>query len=196
MCSPTYALTALSVASSAMQYKQGKAQQQAQYAQQKRQNDLARKNAIQRYATEQLRIRQELKKSAQADYEGTIKSRRIRSEYISEAGDAGGLAISGSTAALLKDYYRTQANYKNSITNNMNLNISQFERNLEAIQFGQEAQSVYMQPPNSQLLFASSALNVANTYYSLEAQKEAKGLMTNAQKRKAKANARKYQGYS
>jgi len=184
MCSPTYALTAISVASSVMQYKQGKAQQKAQYAQQKRTNELAKQNAIRRYASAQLKIRQELKKSAQADYEGTIKSRRIRSEYISEAGDAGGLAISGSTAALLKDYYRTQANYKNSITNNMNLNISQFERNLEAIQFGQEAQSVYMQPPNSQLLFASSALNVANTYYSLEAQKEAKGLMTNRQKRK------------
>ena len=41
-----------------------------------------------------------------------------------------------------------------------------------------------MQPPNPELLFASSALNVANTYYSLEAKKEASGLMTNRQKKK------------
>ena len=42
---------------------------------------------------------------------------------------------------------------------------------MEAIQFGQKAQSTYVQPPNPALLFATSALNVANTYYSLEAQK-------------------------
>ena len=37
--------------------------------------------------------------------------------------------------------------------------------------------------PNPNLLFATQALNVANTYYSLEATKEAKGLMTQKQKR-------------
>jgi hypothetical protein len=37
------------------------------------------------------------------------------------------------------------------------MNIAQFERNLEAIQFGQESQSTYVQPPNPELLFASSA---------------------------------------
>ena len=84
-----------------------------------------------------------------------------------------GIAISGSTNALLADYYRTEGNYKNSsLERNLDINISQFERNLEAIQFGQESQSTYVQPPNPELLFASSALNVANTYYSLEAQKE------------------------
>ena len=184
MCvEPTTALAIGSVLSQTMQYQQGKHQQEAQYAQQKRQNELAKSNAIQRYASEQLRIRQELKKSAQADYTGTIKSRRIRSEFIAEAGDAGGLAISGSTAALMRDYYRTEANYKNSITNNMNLNISQFERNLEAIQFGQEAQSTYVTPPNPNLLFATQALNVANTYYSLEFAKQKYGLMTEKEKR-------------
>ena len=65
----------------------------------------------------------------------------------------------------------------------MDINISQFERNLEAIQFGQEAQSTYVAPPNPELLFVSSALNVANSYYSMEAQKELKGRKTNRQKK-------------
>ena len=43
--------------------------------------------------------------------------------------------------------------------------------------------STYVQPPNPELLFASSALNVANTYYGLEAQKESLGLLTNKQKK-------------
>ena len=80
------------------------------------------------------------------------------------------------------DYYRVQGNYNASLQRNLGINISQFERNLEAIQFGQEAQSTYLQPHHPALLFASSALNVANTYYSLEFQKENAGLMTNKQK--------------
>ena len=73
----------------------------------------------------------------------------------------------------------------------MNINISQFERNLEAIQFGQKAQSTYEMPPNPALLFASSALNVANTYYGLEAQKELYGLKSQRQKRLDRQNFNK-----
>ena len=58
----------------------------------------------------------------------------------------------------------------------MNINFSQYERNLEAIQFGQEAQSTYLTPPNSNLLFASAALNVANSYYNLQRTKEAEDI--------------------
>ena len=182
MCSPTIALTVASVASAGLQYQQGKAQQKAVYAQQIRQNELAKKNAVARYASAQLKIRQELKKSAQADLQGTLKARKARATYIAGAGDAGGLAISGSTNALLANYYRTEGNYRNAIRNNMDINISQFERNLEAIQFGQESQSTYLTPPNSKLLFATQALNVANTYYSLQFQKQNAGLMTGAEK--------------
>ena len=182
MCSPTIALTVASVASAGLQYQQGKAQQKAVYAQQQRQNELAKKNAMQRYASAQLKIRQELKKSEQADLQGTLKARKARATYIAGAGDAGGLAISGSTNELLANYYRTEGNYRNAIRNNMAINISQFERNLEAIQFGQESQSTYVTPPNSKLLFATQALNVANTYYSLQFQKQNAGLMTGAEK--------------
>ena len=182
MCSPTIALTVASVASAGIQYQQGKAQQKAQYAQQLRQNELAKKNAIQRYASAQLKIRQELKKSAQSDLAGTLKARKARATFIAGAGDAGGLAISGSTNALLANYYRTEGKFRNAIRNNMDINISQFERNLEAIQFGQESQSTYLTPPNSKLLFATQALNVANTYYSLKFQQQQAGLMTGAEK--------------
>ena len=86
---------------------------------------------------------------------------------MTTAGSAG-IALSGSTNALLADFYRTESNYKASLARNLDINISQFERNLEAIQFGQESQSTYVQPPNPTLLFASAAGNVANTYYSIE----------------------------
>ena len=190
MCNPTIGMMAVSAVSAGLQYKMGKAQQEAQYAQQKRQNELARKNAIIRYASAQLKIRQELTKSAQADLRGTLKARKARATYIAGVGDAGGLALSGSTNALLANYYRTEGNFRNAIRNNMDINISQFERNLEAIQFGQESQMTYEVPPNHNLLFATQALNVANTYYSLEVAKEMRGLQTQSDKRKQKQSVR------
>ena len=183
MCSPTTALMAVSVASAGLQYQQGKQQQKNEYARQQRQNAMAKKNAQIRYASAQLKIRQELSKSAQADLKGTLKARKARATYIAGAGDAGGLAISGSTNALLANYYRTEGNFRNAIRNNMDINISQFERNLEAIQFGEQSQQTYLTPPNPNLLFATQALNVANTYYSLQFQKENAGLMGGKRKK-------------
>ena len=185
MCEPitaTQALLAVSAVSAGLQYQQGKQQQKAQYQAQKNQNELARKNALQRYASEQLRIRQIAKQNQEKGFTATLKARKARAEFISSAGESG-VALGGSIEGLLADYYRTQGNYMNALNRNLGINISQYERNLEAIQFGQEAQSTYVQPPNPELLFASSALNVANTYYGLEAQKEARGLMTNQQKK-------------
>ena len=176
MCNPTVAMVAISAGSAALQYKIGKQQQENAYARQIRQNELAKKNAIMRYASAQLKIRQTLKQAAQKDYLETLEGRKIRSKFITEAGDAGGLALSGSTENLLRNYYRTEGNYRNSLRNNMDINISQFERNLEAIQFGQESQSVYETPPNPHLLFASSALNVANSYFDLKVRKEREGI--------------------
>ena len=183
MCvEPTTALLIASTASSAIQYQQGKQQQKAQYEAQKRQNEIARKNALQRYASAQLKIRQETKQASAKGLEATLRARKARAQFISSAGESG-IALSGSTNALLADYYRTEGNYQSALATNMGMNITQFERNLEAIQFGQESQSTYVQPPNPELLFASSALNVANTYYGLEAQKESLGLLTNKQKK-------------
>ena len=84
--------------------------------------------------------------------------------------------MSGSQEALFRDYYRVQGNYNSALQENLQLNINQFERNLEAIQFGQKSQSTYVQPPNPNLLFVSGALNVANTYYGVQAMKDARGL--------------------
>ena len=175
MCNPTTAIMATTVASAGLQYQIGKAQAKNQYAQQKRQNDLAKANAIQRYAAEQLKIRQVAERFADKEYEASRKARKTRHEFIAEAGGAG-LAISGSTERLLGDYYRIEGNYKSSLAKNMKINYSQYERNLEAIQFGQEAQSTYLTPPNSNLLFASAALNVANSYYNLQRTKEAEDI--------------------
>jgi len=182
MCNTT-ALLAINVASSALQFQAGKEKQRADYDAQMRRNAIAKKNAIQRTASATLKIRQELDKAKLKDYAGVLKSRKARATYIAGAGDAGGLALSGSTQALLAGYYRTEGRFRNAIRNNMNINISQFERNLEAIQFGQEAQSTYVTPPNPNLLFATQALNVANTYYSLEFAKQKYGLMTEKEKR-------------
>jgi hypothetical protein len=183
MCDPV-TMAVVTVANAGLQYKQQKAQQKAEFARQQTQNEMAKKNANMRYASAGLKIRQELEKSAQADYKGTIKARRARASYIAGVGDAGGLAISGSTNALLANYYRTEGNYKTAIQNNMNINISQYERNLEAIQFGQESQQTYLTPPNSNLLFATQAMNVANTYMSYEFQRQNAGLMSGKEKKK------------
>lgn len=179
---PQVALLVASTVSNAMQFSAQRDAQKVAYAQQKKQNELAKKNALRRYASEQLKIRQVQKQSSQKGFEATLKARKARSEFITVAG-ASGIALSGSTNALLADFYRTEGNYKASLARNLDINISQFERNLEAIQFGQEAQSTYQQPPNSAMLFASSVLNVANTYYGLENQKANSGLMTNQQKK-------------
>ena len=170
---PQVALVLASAGSSFLQFQQAKQQQKNIYEAQKRQNEIARENAIRRYATEQLKIRQEIAKSSEKGFEASIRSKKARAKFI--AGSEG-LALSGSQEALFRDYYRTQGNYNSALQNNLKLNINQFERNLEAIQFGQKAQSTYIQPPNPELLFVSSALNVANTYYGLQAQKELRGL--------------------
>ena len=176
MCvEPTTALMIGSALSSAMQYQQAKRQQKNQYIQQKRTNELAKKNAIQRYASEQLKINQKLKLAQEKGYEAKKKSKRVRSEFISNLASSN-LALSGSTEGLMRDYYRTEGQYITSLNRNMNINIAQYERNLEAIQFGQESQSVYEQPPNPQLLFASAVLNVGNTYYQQKYDKELRGL--------------------
>ena len=174
MCNTT-ALLVTQIATAGLQYKMQTQQAKYQYAQQKRQNDLAKSNAIQRYAAEQLKIRQVAERFADKEYEASRKARKTRATYITEAGGAG-LAISGSTERLLGDYYRIEGNYKSSLAKNMKINYSQYERNLEAIQFGQEAQSTYLTPPNSHLLFASAALNVANAYYNFQRTKEAEDI--------------------
>ena len=184
MCvEPTTALMIASAGSSLIQFQQAKAQQKAQFVAQKRQNELARANAIRRYATEQLKIRQVAQKSAEKGFQASIKSKKTRARFI--AGSEG-LALSGSQERLLGDYYRVQGNFNSALQRNMAVNVAQFERNLEAIQFGQQAQSTYEQPPNPALAFASASLNVANTYYGLEFQKQQAGLMTNAEKRRQK----------
>ncbi len=178
MCvEPTTALMIASAGSSLLQMQQAKQQQKNVYQAQKRQNEIARENAIRRYATEQLKIRQEIKKSSAKGFEASLRSKKARAKFIASSE---GLALSGSQEALFRDYYRVQGNYNSSLQNNLQLNINQFERNLEAIQFGQKAQSTYVQPPNPNLLFVSGALNVANTYYGLQVQKELRGLNPDA----------------
>ena len=182
MCiEPTTALLIASAASSAMNFQQQKQQAKYRYAAQTRQNQLAKENAIQRAAAQTLKIRQTIKQKQEKGYFAALKAKRARAKYITEAG-AAGLALSGSTNALLANFYRQEGTYKASLQRNMNINISQYRRNLEAIQFGQKSQSTFTQAPNSALLFASNALNVANTYYGLEYQKELMGYKSQRQK--------------
>jgi len=180
---PQIALVALSAGSSLLQFQQQKQQQKNIQAQQIRQNKLAKQNALQRYASEQLKIRQIAQQSSQKGFEATLKGSKARAEFRAGASGAG-VAMTGSTNALLADFFRTEGNYKASLARNLDINIQQFERNMQAIQFGQEAQSTYVQPPNPAMLFASAVGNVANTYYSMEFQKEQSGLLTNDQKNK------------
>ena len=184
MCvEPTTALMIASAGSSLVQFQQQKREAKALQERQRKQNFLAKRNALRRYASEQLKIRQVASQSAEKGFQATLKARKARATFITSAGGAG-VALTGSTQALLNDFYRTEGNYKASLARNMDINFAQFERNLEAIQFGQESQSTYVQAPNTAMLFASSALNVANTYYGMEFQKQQAGLLTNAEKRR------------
>ena len=88
MCNP-YVMVAVSLASAGLQYKVAKQQAKNTYDQQKRQNELAKKNAIQRYAAEQLKIRQVAKRFQEKGYEATLKSRKKRAEFITHAGASG-----------------------------------------------------------------------------------------------------------
>ena len=91
MCEPvtaSQALLAVSAVSAGLQYQQGKQQQKAQYEAQKRQNEIARKNALQRYASEQLRIRQVVKQSQEKGLQATLKARKARAEFISSTGES------------------------------------------------------------------------------------------------------------
>jgi uncharacterized protein HemX len=168
-------LTALSIGSSALGFIQRQKAEQAEYERQKRQNEIARENAIKRYASEALRIRQVQQETAEKDLQGTLEARKKEAQFVVQAG-ARGVALSGSTNRLLQDYYRVQGNYTASLERNLNINVSQFKRNLDAIQFGQESQSTYVTPPNPILNFASSAMNVANGYYQRKYDKELAGL--------------------
>ena len=86
MCvEPTTALMIASAGSSLIQFQQAKAQQKAQFVAQKRQNELARANAIRRYATEQLKIRQLASQKSQKGFEATMKARRARAEFVTTA---------------------------------------------------------------------------------------------------------------
>lgn len=176
------ALLIASVASAGIQYQSTVAQQKAQQQAQQRQNELAQRNAIQRYASEGLKIRQIADETANKGLQASLKTRAEKAKFIASAGDAGGIALSGSTEALYRDFDRVKGNYDNSLTTNLGINTSQYRRNLEAIQFGQEAQSTYVTPPNPELAFATGALNIANTYYGLEYDKQQRGLMTNREK--------------
>ena len=77
MCvEPTTAVMLASAGSSLIQFQQAKAQQKAQYEAQKRQNEIARANAIRRYATEQLKIRQVISQSAEKGFQASIKGKK------------------------------------------------------------------------------------------------------------------------
>ncbi len=193
MCvEPTTAVMIGSALSSGLQYQQQKQAQKNQYNAQIRQNEIAKRNAVQRYASEQLKINQQVKATQQKGYEANLKSKKARGEFVADVSGSG-LAMSGSTESLMADFYRVEGNYMSSLNTNLDIDIAQYERNLEAIQFGQEAQSTYVQPPNPELLFVSSALNVANSYYSMEAQKELKGLKTNREKKSYSRGSKVYQ---
>jgi len=192
MCvEPTTAMMIASAGSQVMNYQNQKQVQKNQYNAQIRQNEIAKNNAIQRYASEQLKINQQVKATQQKGYEANLKSKKARGEFVADVSGSG-LAMSGSTERLMADFYRVEGNYMSSLNTNLDIDIAQYERNLEAIQFGQEAQSTYVAPPNPELLFVSSALNVANSYYSLEAQKELKGLKTNKEKRTYNTSGKTY----
>lgn len=177
MCEPitsisaTQAMVAMSVVSVGLQFYQGYQQQKSIYKQQQRQNDLARKNAVARYASEQLRIKQVTDQSLEKGYQQTLKAKKARAEARNVFGERN-IALRGSAMAVYNDYYRKEGNYMASLSRNLKMNYDQYDLNMKNIQLGYESQATYLTPPDPVGLLVNGAVNVASTYFALEAQKE------------------------
>ena len=82
MCRTNNGFNDCSAGSSLIQFQQAKAQQKAQFVAQKRQNEIARANAIRRYASEQLKIRQVVSQSAEKVFKQVLKVRKLEQDLL------------------------------------------------------------------------------------------------------------------
>jgi len=85
-----------------------------------------------------------------------------------------GKTFTGNTYnTLLANYYRSEADYRNTVLGNIQQNKFQFNRTMEALSTQYDAQSTYVTAPNFMYTAGASALSFAGDYYSYKAKKNA-----------------------
>ena len=164
MCNPTLVFAA----SAALQFTQSMSQQKALESQQNRQNEIALANLIQRRKSENLKLRQTTSKNLKKIEQAEKDVRRRRATFTA------GKTFTGNTFnTLLANYYRTEADYRNTVLGNIQKNKFQFNRTMEALSTTYDAQSTYVTSPNFMYTAGASALSFAGDYYSYKAKKNA-----------------------
>lgn len=165
MCNPTLIVAGLSAG---LQFAQAQSQAKALEAQQKRQNEIALANLAQRRKSESLKLRQVTLKNLEKIEEAERDVRRRRAKFTA------GKTFTGNTFnALLANYYRSEADYRNTVLGNIQQNKFQFNRTMEALSTTYDAQSTYVTAPNFMYTAGASALAFAGDYYSYKAKKNA-----------------------
>lgn len=169
MCDPV-TQTIIAVAQLGMGYMNDKAEADARRQQQIRQNELARRNAVQKMASEELRIRQEFKATRNEMADQSLQSRRAKATAEVQAGEGG---VSGkSVDALFAEYYREEGLYKNAQLNNLAGELVQHRENMKSISLGQEANSTFVTKFNPMTSLANRGLQFAGTYADIRIEQE------------------------
>ena len=156
MCNPTLIVAGLSAG---LQFAQAQSQAKAIQAQQQRQNEIALANLAQRRKAESLKLRQSTSKNLKKMEQAEKDVRRRRARFTA------GKTFTGNTYnTLLANYYRSEADYRNTVLGNIQQNKFQFNRTMEALSTQYDAQSTYVTAPNFMYTAGASALSFAGDY--------------------------------
>ena len=165
MCNPTLAVAALSAG---MQYQQSITQQKYAEMQAKRQNEIALANLEYRRKASSLKLRQSTEKNLAKIKEAEQLIRRRKAKVIA------GKTFTGNTYnTLLANYYRSEANYRNTVLGNIQKNKFQFDQTQTALTTQYDAQSTYSIAPDFLYTSGASSLAFAKDYYDYKAKKNA-----------------------
>ncbi len=170
MCNPTLVVAGLSAG---MQYQQAIAQQKIAEQQANRQNEIAAQNLAYRRKASVLKLKQSTEKNLKKIEEAKKEIRRRKATVIA------GKTFTGNTYnTLLANYFRSEANYRNTVLGNIQKNKFQFDRTQEALTTQYDAQSTYVIAPDYLYTAGASALAFAGDYYSYKAKKNANNVNT------------------
>lgn len=171
MCSPTLVISAIS---SALSFQQSQAEANERTRQQNEQNRIAKQDAINKMAQEDLRIRQVANQSLDKNAVVERDRRKATATATVQAGESG---VSGiSVDRLMADFMRQEGEFKNSTLTNLKAELQQSDSNKKSISIGQSANSTSVSKFNPLPSFANASLAFANDYYTYrdsQAQKEA-----------------------
>lgn len=166
MCNPTL----VAGLSAGLQYQQSITAQKIAQQRENRQNEIAKKNFQFRQKAEQLKLKQSTEANLAKIKKAEEKSRRDRATFRANKNYTG-----NTYELLLQNYYDQEGGYRNTVFNNIDKNILQFDNTQIALQTNQEAQSTYITSPDYLYTAGASALSFAGNYYDYKAKQNKAG---------------------